>query len=120
MGSTVLSIRATDQDTGKNGDIEYSILNPHDTDDAFRIESDTGVITTKLPLDREQRDEYTLIVQANDLAPAIADRKSATATVRIDILDENDSWPQFSQRSYNVTVPENSDASNYPVIARVR
>jgi cadherin EGF LAG seven-pass G-type receptor 1 len=92
VGSTVLSVRATDQDTDKNGDIFYSILNQHDIDDTFRIDPNSGVITTKLGLDREKRDEYTLIVQATDLAPSQVDRKSATATVRVEILDDNDNW----------------------------
>ncbi|XP_035705378.1 protocadherin-like wing polarity protein stan isoform X3 [Folsomia candida] len=119
VGDTVLSVRATDQDTDKNGDIHYSILNPHDIDDTFRIDPNSGVITTKLALDREKRDEYTLIIQASDLAPNQVDRKSATATVRVEILDDNDNWPQWTQRLYNVSIPENVDVSNYPVIARV-
>lgn len=89
VGSTVQSVRATDQDTGKNGEIVYSILNSHDIDDAFRIDSSTGVITTKLPLDRETRDEYTILVQANDLAQSQIDRRSATTTVRVEVLDDN-------------------------------
>lgn len=90
VGSTVLSVRATDQDADKNGELFYSILNPHDIDDTFRIESSSGVISTKLTLDREKRDEYTLLVQATDLAQSQAERKTATATVRIEILDDND------------------------------
>lgn len=43
-------------------------------------------------LDREKRDEYTLIIQATDLAQNQNDRKSATATVRVEILDDNDNW----------------------------
>lgn len=81
-----LSSTATDQDTDKNGDIHYSILNPHDIDDTFRIDPNSGVITTKLALDREKRDEYTLIIQASDLAPNQVDRKSATATGAIKLL----------------------------------
>lgn len=79
-------------DTDKNGDIYYSILNQHDIDDTFRIDPNSGVITTKLSLDREKRDEYTLVVQATDLAPSQNDRKSATATVRVEVLDDNDNW----------------------------
>ncbi|CAL8121926.1 unnamed protein product [Orchesella dallaii] len=119
VGSTVLSVRATDQDADKNGELFYSILNPHDIDDTFRIESSSGVISTKLTLDREKRDEYTLLVQATDQAQSQAERKTATATVRIEILDDNDNYPKWTQRSYNVSVPENLDATNYPVIATV-
>ncbi|ODM96856.1 Protocadherin-like wing polarity protein stan [Orchesella cincta] len=119
VGSTVLSVRATDQDADKNGELFYSILNPHDIDDTFRIESSSGVISTKLTLDREKRDEYTLLVQATDLAQSQAERKTATATVRIEILDDNDNYPKWTQRSYNVSVPENLDATNYPVISTV-
>lgn len=120
MGSTVLSVRATDQDIYRNGDLSYIILNPHDIDDTFRIDSKTGVITTNLILDREQRDEYKIIIQANDMAFVPNERRSATTTVSVEIRDENDNYPQFSQKLYNVTIPENIDVSTYPVIARVR
>jgi len=85
VGSTVLSVRATDQDSGKNGEVFYSILNSHDIDDTFRIDSSTGVITTKLPLDREKRDEYTVLVQANDLSQSQIDRRSTTTSVRVEV-----------------------------------
>jgi len=120
VGSTVISVRARDQDSGKNGEIFYSILNSHDIDDAFRIDSATGVITTKLPLDREKREEYTILVQANDLAPSQLDRKATTTTCRVEIKDENDNYPQFTSKAYTVSIPENFDVSNYPIIARVR
>jgi hypothetical protein len=89
-------------------------LNQHDIDDTFRIDPNSGVIFTRTNLDREQREEYNILVQATDLALA------STAKIIITILDDNDNIPQWSQRSYNVTIPENIDVSNYPVIARVR
>lgn len=120
VGSTVISVRARDEDSGKNRELFYSILNSHDIDDAFWIDSSTGLITTKLPLDREERDEYTILVQANDMSQSQLDRKSTTTNVRIEIIDENDNYPHFTSKAYSVSIPENFDVSNYPVIARVR
>jgi len=95
VGSTVLSVRATDQDSGKNGELVYSIVNPHETEDAFRIEPHSGVITTKFPLDRESREEYILLVEATDLSPSQVERKVASVSVKIQVLDENDNVSVF-------------------------
>ena len=118
IGSTVITVRASDEDDGKNSELEYSILNPGGANDVFRIEPYTGSITTRLPLDREKMDFYTLQIQATDKAIA-SERKTATAVVELTILDENDNYPQFSKSSYTVDVSEDIDPSNTPVIANI-
>lgn len=118
IGATVLTVRATDDDEGANADIAYSILNPQNNE-AFRIDSMTGIISTRLPLDRETVQEYQLQVQATDQA-APTERRSATAQVVITVLDDNDNYPQFSDKSYTVSVPEDLDWTGNPVIAQIR
>ncbi|XP_023244632.1 protocadherin-like wing polarity protein stan isoform X2 [Centruroides sculpturatus] len=119
VGSTVVTVRATDQDTGTNADVEYSILNPTGVNDAFRIDPKTGIITTRSALDRESTSMYSILVQASDLGP-VADRKSATTTVEIIIKDDNDNYPQFTEKSYTVQVAEDINWVNNPVIASVK
>ncbi|XP_043190636.1 protocadherin-like wing polarity protein stan isoform X2 [Amphibalanus amphitrite] len=118
IGSTVLTVRATDSDMGANAEMAYSILNPQGANEAFRIDSRTGIIKTRLPLDREEHESYTLQVQATDRAPP-AERQSATAQVTIRVLDDNDNYPQFSEKSYSVSVPEDKDWTQSPIIARI-
>ncbi|XP_055850573.1 protocadherin-like wing polarity protein stan isoform X3 [Episyrphus balteatus] len=114
VGSTVITLRATDQDIGKNAEIEYGIENVSSTGitsqernaNTFRIDGRTGVISTRSSLDREASESYTLIVTATDMAPLQSERKTATATVLVKILDDNDNYPQFSERTYTVQVNE--------------
>ena len=118
VGSTVLTVRATDEDSGDNAEIRYSILNPSGVNDVFRIDPRSGSITTRLHLDREKTDFYRLRVQAVDNGP-VQGRKSATATVEVTVLDENDNYPQFSQSSYSINVPEDRDPSKNPLITTI-
>ena len=118
IGSTVLTVRATDRDLGANAEIAYSILNPQDAE-AFRIDSRTGIIKTRLPLDREEHESYTLQVQATDRALP-AERRSETAEVTVRVLDDNDNYPQFSEKSYSASVREDKDWTVNPIITQIR
>ncbi|KAL7022348.1 hypothetical protein ACKWTF_012208 [Chironomus riparius] len=127
IGTTVLTLRATDLDSGKNSEIEYHIDSvsgggltsaEHDAQ-TFKIDGRTGIITTRSQLDRETSEVYTLIVTANDLASPISERKTATASVVIRIADENDHYPQFSERHYTVDVSEDGSNGNN-VIAHIQ
>lgn len=128
IGSTVITLKASDQDVGKNAEVEYSLQStsgggvstPEIDSQAFRVDSRTGVITTRTLLDRETTEVYTLVVQASDLSSPQSTRRTSTATVVVHILDDNDNYPQFTERTY--TVPANEDANwlENPIVARVK
>lgn len=118
IGTTVLTVRATDQDVGSNSEIEYAILNPTGLNEVFRIDSHSGVISTRGSLDRELMSSYSLNIQASDMGP-LTTRKNSQTTVYISILDDNDCWPQFSSRSYSVSVKEDIPYANRPVIIQI-
>lgn len=126
VGSTVITLRATDQDIGKNSEIEYGIKSVdggHHSDDesqTFRIDGRTGVVSTRSGLDRETSDMYTLIVTATDNASPQTERRSATATVMVKVLDDNDNYPQFTERSYTVQVNEDQWGDENNVIAHIK
>ncbi|XP_063227767.1 protocadherin-like wing polarity protein stan [Bacillus rossius redtenbacheri] len=124
IGSTVITLKATDQDIGRNAEVEYSIVYPDSGSDsepeAFRMDSKSGIITTRTALDRERTEVYTLVVMATDQCLPVVERKSSTATVVIRVLDDNDNYPQFTERTYTVQVPEDIGWSDNPVIASVR
>ncbi|XP_031423976.1 cadherin EGF LAG seven-pass G-type receptor 2 isoform X2 [Clupea harengus] len=105
IGYEVLTVRATDGDAPVNGNILYQVINSNGTNDVFEIDSRSGVIRTKGPVDRETVDAYMLLVEANDQGQEPGPR-SATATVHIVVEDENDNAPQFSEKRYVVQVPE--------------
>ncbi|KAG9351769.1 hypothetical protein JZ751_023020 [Albula glossodonta] len=100
----LFTLRATDQDTGDSGDVEYSITAGDNAGD-FHLDIRTGVLSTAKPLDRESRPSYTLTVVAQDRGtPPL----SSTATVVVAVLDVNDNSPRFESSSYTVDVPEDA------------
>lgn len=128
VGTTVITLKATDQDIGKNAEVEYSIQHidgggtstVEEDDHAFKIDAKTGVITTRTALDREVTEVYTLTVQASDLASPQTSRRTSTASVVIHILDDNDNYPQFSERTYTVSLNEDINWTDNPVIAHIK
>ncbi|XP_031351868.1 protocadherin-like wing polarity protein stan isoform X2 [Photinus pyralis] len=128
VGSTVLTLKATDQDAGKNAEVEYSIQSisgggmstDEENNRAFKIDAKSGVIATRTLLDRETTEVYTIVVQATDLATPQNARRSASASVIVKILDDNDNYPQFSERTYTVNVNEDVNWGENPVIAHIK
>ncbi|XP_028459004.1 protocadherin-15 isoform X2 [Perca flavescens] len=94
-------VRATDSDAGVNGQVRYRIVNHPD----LFIISANGSIYTRVPLDRELRSQYELVVEASDGA---VDPRRTALTLLIQITDIDDNSPVFSQQTYTVNVPENS------------
>ncbi|KAF1375655.1 hypothetical protein PFLUV_G00222440 [Perca fluviatilis] len=94
-------VRATDPDAGVNGQVRYRIVNHPD----LFIISANGSIYTRVPLDRELRSQYELVVEASDGA---VDPRRTALTLSIQITDIDDNSPVFSQQTYTVNVPENS------------
>ncbi|XP_067286804.1 protocadherin-15b isoform X1 [Pseudorasbora parva] len=94
-------VKATDLDLGLNGQVRYRLVSHTDL---FRISTD-GSIFTAVPLDREERAQYDLVVEASDGAK---DPRRTTITLSIKVLDVDDNSPVFSQPAYQVTLPENS------------
>lgn len=87
---------------------------------AFKIDSRTGVISTRSPLDREAAEVYTMIVTATDQATPVAERKSATASVVVKVLDDNDNYPQFTERTYTISINEDRWQDANDVVAHIR
>uniref|UniRef100_A0A8C3TIL7 Cadherin EGF LAG seven-pass G-type receptor 1 n=1 Tax=Chelydra serpentina TaxID=8475 RepID=A0A8C3TIL7_CHESE len=107
VGYEVLTIRATDGDAPANANMLYRLLEPGAGDGVFEIDPRSGVVRTRAPVDREEVSEYHLVVEANDQGKEPGPR-SATATVHITVEDENDNYPQFSEKRYLIQVPEDA------------
>ncbi|XP_006866949.1 PREDICTED: cadherin EGF LAG seven-pass G-type receptor 1, partial [Chrysochloris asiatica] len=112
VGYEVLTIRATDGDAPSNANMRYRLL--EGTGGVFEIDPRSGVVRTRAPVDREEAAKYQLLVEANDQGRNPGPL-SATATVHIAVEDENDNYPQFSEKRYVVQVPEDV-AVNTPVL----
>uniref|UniRef100_H0VPZ8 Cadherin EGF LAG seven-pass G-type receptor 1 n=1 Tax=Cavia porcellus TaxID=10141 RepID=H0VPZ8_CAVPO len=112
VGYEVLTIRATDGDAPSNANMRYRLL--EGSGGVFEIDARSGVVRTRAVVDREEQAEYQLLVEANDQGRNPGPL-SATATVHILVEDENDNYPQFSEKRYVVQVPEDL-AVNTPVL----
>ncbi|XP_078305425.1 cadherin EGF LAG seven-pass G-type receptor 1 isoform X1 [Panthera onca] len=112
VGYEVLTIRATDGDAPSNANMRYRLL--EGAGGVFEIDSRSGVVRTRAAVDREEAAAYQLLVEANDQGRNPGPL-SATATVHIVVEDENDNYPQFSEKRYVVQVPEDV-AVNTPVL----
>ncbi|XP_062317832.1 cadherin EGF LAG seven-pass G-type receptor 1-like [Osmerus eperlanus] len=106
VGFEVLTIRATDGDAPSNANMIYKIVNEEGDSVGFEIDPRNGLVKIKVRPDREAMSKYQLIVEANDQGKDPCPR-SATATVHISVEDENDNYPQFSEKRYVVQVLEN-------------
>lgn len=102
VDTQVLRVLATDLDDALNGGIFYSITDGN-ADHKFRIDEASGQIALNRALDRETISRYILTITARDAgSPTL----SATATVTIDVLDENDNAPEFMHSETKITVLE--------------
>ncbi|KAM9852933.1 protocadherin-16-like [Aulostomus maculatus] len=98
----LFTLRATDQDAGDSGKLNYRITAGDPAGD-FRLERESGALSTSRALDREKRARYTLTVTAQDQGhPSL----SSTTTVEVTVLDMNDHSPQFQSSSYTADVSE--------------
>ncbi|XP_051253122.1 protocadherin-16-like [Dicentrarchus labrax] len=98
----LFTLRATDQDVGDSGEMTYKIT-AGDPSGNFRLDRQSGVLSTSRPLDREKTAGYTLTVTAQDQGqPPL----SSTATVEVTVMDINDHSPQFQRSSYTSDISE--------------
>ncbi|XP_065486287.1 cadherin-6 isoform X4 [Caloenas nicobarica] len=68
--------------------------------------SDVGIIKTALlNMDRENREQYQVVIQAKDMGGQMGGL-SGTTTVNITLTDVNDNPPRFPQSTYQFRAPE--------------
>ncbi|XP_044516180.1 cadherin-23 [Gracilinanus agilis] len=99
VGTTILTVLATDNDAGTYGDVYYFLS---DDSDRFSLDKDTGLITLIGKLDYELIQRFTLTVIARD-----GGGEETTGRVRINVLDVNDNVPTFQKDAYVGALREN-------------
>ncbi|KAM4709348.1 protocadherin-23 [Discoglossus pictus] len=93
---------AVDKDAGSNGSLQFQIIGGN-TGGYFAINNTSGELWATRNLDREDVSNFTIIVECHDLG---SPRKSSTAKVLINVLDQNDNPPTFSKSQYRTSVRE--------------
>uniref|UniRef100_A0A5F8H1I8 Protocadherin-19 n=1 Tax=Monodelphis domestica TaxID=13616 RepID=A0A5F8H1I8_MONDO len=107
-GYVIALVRVSDRDSGANGRVQCRLLG----NVPFRLQEYESFSTILVDgrLDREQRDQYNLTIQARDGGvPSLQSTKSFT----VKITDENDNHPHFSKAYYQVIVQENNTPGAY-------
>ena len=109
---TIAQINASDGDIDANARLTYS-LQPIGSyrDDVIQIDSLSGLVTTRASLNFEEYRRHTYYVIVSDSGSPSA--LSATASLRVDVIDVNDNAPVFSQTSYTFHVSEHADRNTF-------
>ncbi|XP_047676051.1 protocadherin gamma-A4-like isoform X3 [Tachysurus fulvidraco] len=115
--SLVVTVSATDNDKGPNGEINYSFSKSSGKEaiELFNINSDTGEIKVKGILDFEKSKQYQLNVEAIDKG-GLTD----TSKVLVEIIDVNDNFPVISVISFSNPIPEDSATETVIAIISVK
>eukprot|EP00794_Sanderia_malayensis_P006804 gene6804-7572_t len=106
----LIQLAASDTDSGLNKIVAYSIKKSA-LSGIFSIDSQSGVISTMKAIDREVSSVIKLVIVAKDRgSPSL----QGGTTLFVNILDENDNFPQIYPQSSNKLIKENLP-SNYEV-----
>ncbi|KAJ8680655.1 hypothetical protein QAD02_016442 [Eretmocerus hayati] len=103
IGSPVFQVVASDPDDPNlpNGKVTFKFLEDGNTGSdasAFKINRETGLITTRNLLDRETKDTYTLILVAQDRGEP---PQQATRVLQVKVVDIDDHKPHFKRSFYS-------------------
>uniref|UniRef100_A0A4W4ES60 Cadherin domain-containing protein n=1 Tax=Electrophorus electricus TaxID=8005 RepID=A0A4W4ES60_ELEEL len=116
LGATVVTVSASDDDVGANGEVSYEFSRISDkATKLFSIDKMTGQIKVIGNIDYEEETYYEMRVQAKD-GPGLA----STAKIIIDITDLNDNAPRIILKSLNDPIPENAAVGTEVAIINVQ
>ncbi|XP_048032620.1 protocadherin Fat 1 isoform X2 [Megalobrama amblycephala] len=104
VGTSVMKVTAHDEDSGRDGEVRYSLRGGSGLG-VFTIDEQSGIIRTQETLDRETTNHYWLTVYATDqgIVPL-----SSFVEVYIKVQDVNDNAPLTTEPVYYPSVSENS------------
>uniref|UniRef100_UPI0014458209 protocadherin alpha-8-like n=1 Tax=Epinephelus lanceolatus TaxID=310571 RepID=UPI0014458209 len=108
IGTTVITLNASDADEGTNGEIMYSLRSKGQDRilEIFQIDPTTGAISIKANVDYEENKAFEIRAEANDKAQP---PMSAHCKVLVEVIDVNDNAPEITVTSLLNTVKEDAD-----------
>uniref|UniRef100_A0A3P8SRX2 Protocadherin-16 n=1 Tax=Amphiprion percula TaxID=161767 RepID=A0A3P8SRX2_AMPPE len=101
-GSAVITVTATDRDSGENGRITYRVMSS--TKGVFYIDPSNGTLFIQQQTEFDfENPSILVVIEARDQGtPSL----SSIATVQVQVSDVNDNAPVFHQSEYRATVSE--------------
>ncbi|XP_032192339.1 protocadherin beta-8 [Mustela erminea] len=113
IGFLIVTVSATDVDTGVNGEIFYSLFQAsEEICETFEIHPETGEIRLKKQLDFERIQFYEVNIEARD-----GGSLSGKCTVLIQVTDVNDNVPEVTLSAFTRHIPENSPEAVVAVLS---
>ncbi|XP_041799582.1 protocadherin gamma-A10-like [Chelmon rostratus] len=115
-GTSVITVNATDADSGSNGLITYSLSKMKGSAaDMFTIDENTGTISVSGQIDYEKNRKYELRVEAKDRGGLIG-----TSKVIFDVFDVNDNAPVINIMSFSSPLSEDSPPGTTVAIMNIK
>ncbi|XP_029959835.1 protocadherin gamma-A3-like isoform X32 [Salarias fasciatus] len=115
-GVKILTVNATDADSGSNGILAYSLSKMKGSlADIFKIDETTGNIYVSGELDYEKNKKYELRVEAKDQGGL-----TGTSKVVIEVLDVNDNAPVINVMSFSSPLSEDSPPGTTIAVLNVK
>ncbi|KAM9511847.1 protocadherin gamma-A3-like isoform 12-T12 [Salvelinus alpinus] len=103
-GTYIITVNATDTDSGLNGLVHYSLSKmQNNVDNVFDIDKNTGFISLVGQLDYEKDKKYEVSIEATDQGGLTDSSK-----VVVDVIDVNDNVPVISVMSFTSPASEDS------------
>ncbi|XP_062963422.1 protocadherin-23 isoform X2 [Cynocephalus volans] len=108
----VYTVLASDMDAGINRAVKYHIIHGN-TDEYFAINETSGELSTIRALDREQVNNFTLVIQCSDLGDP---PRSSAIQLQVRVLDDNDHSPSFPTLYYQSSVREDAEVGTVVLV----
>ena len=101
VGTMILQVQANDTDTGRNGQVFYTVVGDKVIDGRLAIDGTSGKIYSTSMLDFEtiKTPSFNVTIVASDNG---LPQKSGVTIVQITVVDENDNCPTFIEPSGNL------------------
>ncbi|XP_068554667.1 protocadherin gamma-A10-like, partial [Anas acuta] len=116
VGSTLVTLTATDVDEGLHANVKYSVKKATDlASEIFYLDPETGSIRLVRSLDFEEEDSYEMEVQVHD-GGGLFD----TATVSISMTDVNDNAPELTVSSALSEISEDAPPGTVVALLHVQ
>ncbi|KAM3612061.1 uncharacterized protein V6R79_002025 [Siganus canaliculatus] len=115
-GTAIITVNATDADSGLYGQISYSLSKMKGSAaDIFSIDENTGTISVTGQLDYEKDRKYEVRVEAKDQGGLIG-----TSKVILDVFDVNDNAPVINIMSFSSPLSEDSPPGTTVAVLNIK
>ncbi|XP_077433221.1 protocadherin gamma-A12-like isoform X7 [Vanacampus margaritifer] len=115
-GTSIITVNATDADSGSNGLITYNLSRMKGSAaNIFHIDKNTGTIYVSGEIDYEKNKKYEVRVEAKDHGGL-----TGTSKVIFDVIDMNDNAPVINIKSFSSPLSEDSPPGTTVAVLNIK